>query len=122
MIGRDASAGILELEPWLRLGLFVTVLAGLALWEVLAPRRDLSVARAKRWPGNVGLVLVDTLLVRILFPTAAVGVAILAEARGWGVLNLVTLPEWVAILIAVVLLDLIIYAQHVLFHLAPWLW
>jgi sterol desaturase/sphingolipid hydroxylase (fatty acid hydroxylase superfamily) len=111
-----------HLEPWIRLGTFAGALIVLALLELLAPRRQPQVARRQRWPGNLGLVAIDTLLVRLVFPLAAIGAALLAEQRGWGLLNLLGWPGWLEILLAVVALDLIIYAQHVLFHAVPWLW
>ncbi|MFC7693390.1 sterol desaturase family protein [Paeniroseomonas aquatica] len=86
------------------------------------PRRPQAIGRARRWPGNLGIVLLDTLLLRILFPTAAVGLALLAEARGWGLLPLLGAPAWLAIPLSVLLLDLAIYAQHVAFHAVPILW
>jgi sterol desaturase/sphingolipid hydroxylase (fatty acid hydroxylase superfamily) len=117
------SAGpILAAEPVLRLGVFLVVLALLAALEWRAPRRRGEAQRKRRWPGNLGMMMLDTLLVRILFPTAAVGVALAAEADGVGLLNQLALPSWLAVLLAIVALDLIIYAQHVLFHAAPWLW
>src|SRR5215207_6371711 len=109
-------------EPLIRLGFFAGVLAVLALWEGLAPRRTQEVGRVWRWPNNLGVVAVDTIIVRILFPTAAVGFAILAEERGWGLLNAVALPAWSEVLIAVVVLDHVIYLQHVMFHSVPVLW
>jgi len=114
--------GILDVEPLIRLGAFATVLALLMAWEWLAPRRQPTVGRWRRWPGNIGVVIIDSLLVRILFPTAAVGLALVAEANGWGLFNRVAAPGWLAVLSAVILLDLIIFAQHVLFHATPWLW
>jgi sterol desaturase/sphingolipid hydroxylase (fatty acid hydroxylase superfamily) len=69
-----------------------------------------------RWPGNLGVVFVDTLLVRIVFPITAVGLAVFAESRGWGLFNLTPIPRWIAVIASVVLLDLAIYFQHVLFH------
>jgi sterol desaturase/sphingolipid hydroxylase (fatty acid hydroxylase superfamily) len=113
---------ILASEPLIRLGFFACVLAALALWEAFAPRRRQEIGRAWRWPNNLGVVAVDTIVLRILFPTAAVGVAILAEERGWGLLNTVALPAWSEVVIAVVVLDLVIYLQHVLFHSVPVLW
>lgn len=109
-------------EPLIRLSTFAGVFALMAVWEVLAPRRAQAVGRASRWPSNLGVVIIDTLALRILFPTAAVGVALLAQTRGWGLLNAISMPEWADILIAIVLLDLVIYAQHVLFHRVPVLW
>jgi sterol desaturase/sphingolipid hydroxylase (fatty acid hydroxylase superfamily) len=109
-------------EPAIRLGAFFGVLVVIALWEAAAPRRKLALARRRRWPGNLGVVVVDTVLVRLLFPTAAIGVALLAEARGWGLFHLLAVPWSVAVVLSVVLLDLAIYAQHVLFHAVPLLW
>lgn len=109
-------------EPIIRLACFAGVFALMALWEVLAPRRKRMVARTLRWPNNLGVVAVDTLLVRLLLPTAAVGVALHAEANGWGVLAFLDWPYAVKVAIAVVALDLAIYLQHVLFHAVPALW
>ncbi len=122
MTGLDPTNGVLAAESLIRLGVFVAVLALLMAGELLAPRRRLSIGRLQRWPGNVGIVMIDALLLRIFFPTAAVGLALVAEANGWGLLNLVAVPNWLAVLFAIILLDLIIYAQHVLFHANPWLW
>jgi sterol desaturase/sphingolipid hydroxylase (fatty acid hydroxylase superfamily) len=108
---------------WLvRLGGFAGVFVAMAAWEYAAPRRALSIGRGPRWPGNLGVLLVDILVVRALLPTAAVGAALLAEARGWGLLNALGMPYVAATLISVIVLDLAIYLQHVLFHAVPALW
>jgi sterol desaturase/sphingolipid hydroxylase (fatty acid hydroxylase superfamily) len=109
-------------EPIIRLGCFGGVLLLMALWEVLAPRRRLTVRRAERWSSNLGLTALNTLAVRFLVPLGAVGAAVLAEEHGWGLLNNLALPGWLAVLLAVVALDLIIYLQHVMFHAVPLLW
>ena len=109
-------------EPWIRFGAFVAVFAAVAAWEALAPRRRRKYRRAARWPHNVGLLLVDAALLRVLAPGAAIAVALVGEARGWGLLNAVGLPAWVAIPLAIALLDLAIYFQHVMFHAVPTLW
>jgi len=113
---------LLAAEPAVRLGCFLGVLALVALWEALAPRRAQAIGRLTRWPNNLGVVVVDTLVLRLLFPTAAVGLALAGEARGWGLLNDVALPPALKVLAAVVALDLVIYLQHVLFHAVPALW
>jgi sterol desaturase/sphingolipid hydroxylase (fatty acid hydroxylase superfamily) len=115
-------AAIFAYEPYIRLAAFAGVFAVMALWEVLGPRREQAVGRAWRWPNNLGVVLVDTLLVRVLFPTTAVGLALLAEAHDFGLFNTVALPAWFAVLASVVILDFAIYLQHVLFHAVPALW
>ena len=88
----------------------------------MAPKRRLNVGRLARWPGNLGVLAIDTIVVRVAFPTAAVGVALVCEARGWGVFNAVAVPFPLAVLLSVLLLDLAIYLQHVLFHAVPVLW
>ncbi|MCW2242464.1 sterol desaturase family protein [Azospirillum canadense] len=113
---------LLVSEPAIRLGIFLGVFAFMALWEAVAPRRRRSHGRRLRWPNNLGIVVVDTVAVRILFPTAAVGMALLAGQRGWGLMNALTAPAWVAVPISVLLLDLAIYLQHVAFHAVPVLW
>jgi sterol desaturase/sphingolipid hydroxylase (fatty acid hydroxylase superfamily) len=113
---------ILSHEPIIRLAAFAGILAGMAAWEVLAPRRDLHARRLRRWPNNLAIVVLDTLLVRLAFPLTAVGLALLAETRGWGLFNAFAVPGWLAIPLAVILLDLAIYLQHVLFHAVPLLW
>jgi len=112
---------LLAYEGSFRLGVFAAVFVAMALWE-LRPRRKELVGRARRWPGNLGVVLIDTLLVRIAFPATAVGVALVGEARGFGLLPLTGMPAWLAIVASVILLDLAIYLQHVLFHAVPALW
>jgi len=88
----------------------------------VAPRRKQAIGRGRRWPGNIGVVILDTVLLRILFPTAAVGLALVAQAHGFGLLNVTALPGWIAVAAAVIALDLAIYLQHVLFHAVPALW
>ena len=112
----------LDHESALRLGGFVGVLAVMALWEALAPRRTPRAGRSTRWPGNLGLVVVNTLVIRLVLPLGAVGVALLAEQRGWGLFNQLDVSAWLALLLSVIALDLVIYGQHVLFHVVPALW
>ena len=113
---------LLTHEPAIRLGAFVGIFAGMALWELLAPRRRQAIGRIKRWPSNVGIVVLDTFLVRLLFPTAAVGVALFAELHGWGLFHMLEAPAWFAVVASVLFFDLAIYLQHVLFHAVPVLW
>ena len=113
---------ILSHEPVLRLGSFVAVFATMALWEGIAARRELCQSRQQRWIANLGVCVLDALLVRLLFPAAAVGLALLAESEGWGLLNRIDLPVAVSVAVAVMLLDLAIYLQHVMFHAVPALW
>jgi sterol desaturase/sphingolipid hydroxylase (fatty acid hydroxylase superfamily) len=106
----------------LRLISFAGILLAMMAWEILAPRRELTRSKAIRWANNLGLTVGNTLLVRLLLPTAAVGVALVAAEKGWGLLNWLLLPEWAAGLVAIGGLDLVIYFQHRLFHRLPLLW
>jgi sterol desaturase/sphingolipid hydroxylase (fatty acid hydroxylase superfamily) len=110
-------------EALIRLSAFIACFTLLALAERLVPRRRRAIALRKRWGGNLGLVAVDTILLRAGPPITAVGVAALAHARGWGLLGaLVSLPTWLSVVLSVVVLDLAIYLQHRLFHAVPVLW
>ena len=113
---------IFAYEPVIRLAAFAGVFIAMAVWEFVVPRRKQAIGRGRRWPNNLGVVVVNTLLVRIAFPTTAVGLALVAEARGFGLFNVIALPAWVAVVASVVILDLAIYLQHVLFHAVPALW
>ena len=113
---------VIAAEPVIRLSCFAGVLFVMALWELFAPRRPQSIKRLLRWPNNLGVVVLDTMVVRLVFPVAAVAMAILAQSKGWGLLNLIPLRTWLAIPAGVLLLDLTIYGQHVSFHAVPLLW
>jgi sterol desaturase/sphingolipid hydroxylase (fatty acid hydroxylase superfamily) len=113
---------ILSSAEGLRLAAFCGVLAGMLLWELLVPRRVHSVARTARWPSNIAVVVLDTLLVRLIFPIGTVAFALLAERNGWGLFNALQLPQWLSVPVGIILLDLAIYLQHVLFHWVPALW
>ena len=113
---------VLASEPSIRLAAFAVVLAAMALWELAAPRRRQAIRRRARWPGNLGILVIDTVLVRLAFPAAALGLALLAEARGWGFFQAFETPPWLAVAASVILLDLAVYFQHVLFHAVPALW
>src|SRR5260370_42379906 len=105
--------GLLAGEPWIRLGIRVGVFAAMAAWEVVAPRRSQAIGRWVRWPNNLGVVIIDTILLRLLFPAAAVGAALGGEEQGWGLLNNPPLPPLIAVIAAGIVRDLVIYFQHV---------
>lgn len=113
---------LLAHEPAIRLGVFAGIFAVMALWEVLAPRRRQTIGRWQRWPANIGVVVLDSLLVRLILPTAAVGVALFVEAHGWGLLHALHAPGWLAVAASLLMLDLAVYLQHVMLHAVPLLW
>ena len=109
------------METTVRLSMFIGILVVLMAWELLHPWREAQ-QRGQRWPSNLLLVVLDSLVVRLVFPVTAAGIAIVAEVKGWGLFPLVGLPHWAAVLAGIILLDLVIYAQHVAFHHVPVLW
>ena len=92
---------LLAAEPLIRLSVFAGVFAAMAAWELAAPRRAQEIGRGWRWPSNLGVVVVDTVVLRLFFPTAAVGLALIGEARGWGLFNNLGWPTWIEVVIAV---------------------
>ncbi len=109
-------------ELAIRLGCFVIVLLAMATWEWLTPRRELTVKRPWRWGSNLGLLAINSVLVRLVVPMSAVGAAVFAQSHGWGLLNFVEWPTWLEVVIGVLVFDVAIYGQHVMFHAVPWLW
>src|SRR3970040_762718 len=119
---REPLTAMLTYEPLIRLGSFAGIFAAMALRHPLPPPPRQATGRSRRWPSNLGIVALNTLLVRLVFPVAAVGVALLAETRGWGLFRVLPAPASLAVIASVILLDLAIYFQHVLFHAVPVLW
>ena len=119
----------MSLDDWIvvhempvRLGFFFGIFAVVALWELTAPRRMLTVSKAMRWVSNLGLVLLNSVMLRLLFPAAAVGVAAFAADSGWGLFNELPTQRWLAIVSSVVIMDFAIWLQHVMAHAVPALW
>lgn len=116
----------MEQEVLWRLGVFIGIFSLMAAWEIRAPRRTPRQSKTYRWANNLGILVIDSLLVRLLFPAAAVGIALLAQTKGWGLLNQPALATYVSngwiIVFGVILLDLVVWAQHVVFHKVPVLW
>jgi len=113
---------VLANEAEIRLSAFLGILIAVVAWEFAAPRRVRNFSRWVRWPSNLCIVALNTIVVRLLFPAAAVGVAWTASEKGWGLFQSFEVPTAVAIIVSVVLLDFFIYLQHVLFHAVPGLW
>ena len=118
----DMGAFVMANEKWIRLGFFFGVFGAVALWELAAPRRALTVSKLTRWSNNLGLVFLNTGLLRVLFPAAAVGMAAFAAKQGWGIFNYAEVPFWLSVIVSVIVMDFIIYLQHVMVHAVPALW
>jgi sterol desaturase/sphingolipid hydroxylase (fatty acid hydroxylase superfamily) len=113
---------LIDNEVFLRLGFFLGIFFCMAIWERLVPRRFLAQSKSIRWANNLGLTLFNALLVRLIFPAAAVGTALYGAEKGWGLFRVIDLSEWAGGLVSIIVLDLAIYTQHVLFHKVPSFW
>ena len=113
---------ILSHEVAIRIGCFAGLFALLALLEAVFPRRPQPIGRLRRWPGNLGIVAINSLVTRLLVPVTAVGVGLVAETKGWGLLGLAGIGGWPAVLLGFLALDLAIYVQHIAFHKIAILW
>jgi sterol desaturase/sphingolipid hydroxylase (fatty acid hydroxylase superfamily) len=115
----DIGLSLLEHEAAVRLAAFAGVFALMAAWEVAAPRRALSLPKARRWAANLGVTLLNVGLVRVLFPAATVGVALAAGERQWGLINALAVPAPLAFAVSFLALDVVIWIQHVALHRVP---
>ncbi len=113
---------ILHHEVQIRLGFFFGILAIMAAWELVAPRRALTTPKSIRWINNLGLVFLNSLVLRLLFPAAAIGMAAFAQSQGWGLFNYHQIAFPLAIIFSVIIMDAVIYLQHVMVHAMPLLW
>jgi sterol desaturase/sphingolipid hydroxylase (fatty acid hydroxylase superfamily) len=113
---------LLNHEPIIRLSFFIGILLIMFILELLIPKRPLVTQKKTRWLNNLGLVILDSLILRLIFPTAAVGIAIWAQENHYGLFNLLNTPVYISTILSVVLLDLAIYTQHIIFHKIPLLW
>ena len=113
---------ILANEVPIRLGFFFAIFILVAVLELILPRRALSVSKAVRWGNNLALVFINSLVLRLIFPAAAVSIAAFSQQNGWGLLNHYQVPYPLAVIIAVVAMDFVIYLQHVMVHAVPALW
>lgn len=113
---------VLAHEPVIRFGFFLSAIVLVIVWELRAPRRVLRMPRTLRWFSNLGLLVLNTLLLRLVLPLAAAGIAAFGVANGWGLMNHFSVPLWLAVPVGVITMDLAIWLQHVMFHAVPALW
>ena len=113
---------LLANEKEVRMGFFFGMLLIVGLWELLSPKRTLLISKTVRWVNNLGLVFLNSVILRVLFPAAAAGVAVFASEQGWGLFNYVEVPFWLAVIASIIIMDFVIYIQHVMVHAIPMLW
>lgn len=113
---------VMNYEKEIRMGFFFGMLAAIGLWELIAPRRALTVSKMVRWVNNLGLVFFNSFIVLLVFPVAAIGVAAIAQDNNWGLFNNIEISVGLAAILSVVIMDFVIYLQHVMVHAIPVLW
>ncbi|MGV6801527.1 MAG: sterol desaturase family protein [bacterium] len=113
---------IIDNEPTIRMTVFIGVLLMMAVLETVFPRKKRVQPRAGRWFTNLALVVIDSISLRVILPIIALTTAQIAARNGWGLFNVIDLPAWVEILLAMIILDMMIYWQHVASHHIPLLW
>lgn len=121
-LGMSIGEFLLVNEREVRMSFFFGMLALIGIWEILAPRRALTISKAVRWTNNLGLVFLNSIILRLLFPAAAVGVAQIAAENNWGLFNYYDVPFWYGVIASVIIMDFVIYVQHVMVHAIPVLW
>jgi sterol desaturase/sphingolipid hydroxylase (fatty acid hydroxylase superfamily) len=109
-------------EVAIRLISFALIFVLVALWEIRMPRRPLKTSKKGRWLTNLSIIAINPVLLRLVFPVLAVGMAQTAQTSGWGLLNHFGTPNVIAMVAGIIALDLVIYLQHILFHAVPVLW
>ncbi len=107
---------LLDQESYFRAVFFLVVLIGVAGWEVYVPRRKLLITKWVRWWNNLALMFINTLLLRLLVPVTATGIAAYAADNQWGLFNQLEMSAWLAVSLSIILLDLAIYGQHLALH------
>lgn len=113
---------LIENEQNIRLGVSVGLLVLLAGAEFIAPLAKRRTGRPMQWFTNVAIIIIDTAILRLLFPLLAVSVALYADDNSIGLFNIIELNSWLVIILSLLSLDLLIYGQHVLVHKVPILW
>ena len=115
----------MEHELLWRMGIFLALFALFAGLEAWVPRRVRNLSRGRRWPTNLAITVLNTVALRglaVLLPLLAIGAALDAKAQGWGLFNQLDLPGWMELLLAVLILDLAIWVQHLVTHKVPLFW
>jgi sterol desaturase/sphingolipid hydroxylase (fatty acid hydroxylase superfamily) len=109
-------------EAIIRISFFLGIFGLMALLELMAPRRPLATSKRVRWIANLGITILNPVMLGLVSPIMPVAMALLAQEKTWGLLNSWVFPYWFEVAIGVIVLDLFIYLQHVMFHTVPVLW
>ena len=106
----------------IRFSIFLALFIVFALWEIIAPRRMQIYPKAVRWVNNLSISTINALITWLFVPVTVLFVAASVQSSGYGLLNMIDMPHWISIIVAVLFLDFAIYVQHVIFHKVGFLW
>lgn len=113
-------------EALIRVGVFLVVFAGMSVFELTSPRLERAemagALKSRRWFTNLSMVVLSSVMLRVIFPAAAVGTALWAQANGWGFFPALGVPPIVAGILAFVILDFAVWLEHLASHKIPLLW
>ena len=112
----------MEHDSAIRLVSFILIFILIAAWETKMPRRTLATSKKWRWFNNLSIITINPILLRLVLPVFAVGMSQAAQIKGWGLLNNIDVPSVIGLAAGIIVLDLVIYMQHVMFHAIPLLW
>lgn len=111
-----------ESEISIRITIFFLICFIMAIWEYLRPKRLLSFTRFQRWPANLSIILVGSVLVRLILPLSLTAIASLFQKNQFGLFNFIKFPHWVVLILSLLILDLAVYGQHFFSHRWQWFW
>jgi len=109
----------MEHENAMRLISFALIFILIALWEIRMPCRALTTSKKSRWINNLSIFAINPVLLRLVFPVLAIGMAQKAQANGWGLFNHLGSTSVISMVAGIIALDLVVYLQHVMFHAIP---
>lgn len=107
---------------WIRASSFLGGIFFFLALELVAPYRQSSVSKIKRWITNIALTILNSAILQLVFAGAVATTAVYVTIHQLGVLNLVPLPLWFRLLVTVAFMDFILYIWHLLNHEVPLLW
>ena len=118
----NISHFIVENEAQVRMSFFFGILIIMGLWELKKPRRKATLSKLSRWINNLGLIFFNSFVLKILLPLTSTAMAALALENNWGLFNIYEVTPFISTILFVIIMDLIIYLQHIMVHAVPLFW
>ncbi len=119
---KEFNEYIIANEPIIRLSFFVSILLLMSLFEYIIPKKELLLSKFKRWSNNISIIVVNSFLLKFIFASSIITISIYTTENKIGLLNLFEISFFFSVILSIILLDLIIYFQHRLFHKIDFFW